>query len=146
MTNKYVLSRNCWHQSAQSAIKGIKGNKTSESSRLCQHGDLTTDYLTNSMKLSPTWEATSCPATQELPNTLWNPNVRYYVDKSPPQVLILSQINPAHTTPSYLRSILILFIHQCLGLLSGLPTNMHSCSPPFMLHARHISPTLTLSF
>jgi hypothetical protein len=31
-----------------------------------------TNYLTNSMELSTTWEATSCAATQETPSILWN--------------------------------------------------------------------------
>jgi hypothetical protein len=72
------------------------------------------------MKLSPFREAASCAATQELPTTLWNPRVRYHVHKSPPQPPILSQIDPVHTIPYYLRSILILFTHLRLGLPSGL--------------------------
>jgi hypothetical protein len=44
-------------------------------------------------------------------------------------VPILSQINPVHTIPSYLRSILIFSTHLRLGLPSGLlpfgfPTNI----------------------
>jgi hypothetical protein len=42
------------------------------------------------------------------------------VHKSPPLVPILSWINPVHTTPFYLRSILILSTHLQLGLSSGL--------------------------
>jgi hypothetical protein len=76
--------------------------------------------ITNSIELSPSWEATSCAATQEFPNILWNPKVHYYVHNSPPLVPILSQINPVHTTPPYLRSILILSTHLCPGLPSGL--------------------------
>jgi hypothetical protein len=84
---------------------------------------------TNFLELSPSWEATSCAATQELPNILWNPKVHHCVHKSPPLVPILRQINPVHTTPSYLRSILILSTHLCLGLPrslfpSGILTNI----------------------
>jgi hypothetical protein len=93
-------------------------------------------YLTNSLELSPSWEAASCAATEEFPKILWNPKVHYHVQKSPPLVPILNQINPVHTTPSYLRSILILSTHLCLCLPSGLfpsgfpnQTYMHSSSP-----------------
>jgi hypothetical protein len=55
--------------------------------------------------------------------------VHYHVHKNTPQVSIISQINPVHTTPFHLRSILLLSTHLCLDLpsslfLSGFLTNI----------------------
>jgi hypothetical protein len=61
------------------------------------------------MELSSSWEAANCEATQELPTILCNPKVHYRVHKSPPLVSIMSQIDQAHTIPSYLSNRLIFF-------------------------------------
>jgi hypothetical protein len=62
------------------------------------------------MELSRSWEAANCAATQELPSVLWNP--KYRVHKSHLLVHILSQINPIHTTPSYLSQIHFNIVHS----------------------------------
>jgi hypothetical protein len=81
------------------------------------------------MELSASWEAANSAATQELPSKLWNSKVHHRVHKSPPPFPILNQIDPVHTIPSYLRSILIFYTNLRLGLpsgffLSGFPTNI----------------------
>jgi hypothetical protein len=86
------------------------------------------------MEPTPSWESCSCAATQEFPYILRNPKVHYRVHKSTPLVSVHNQINPVPTTPSYLRSILILSTHISLGLPSVLfpfqPISyMHSASP-----------------
>jgi hypothetical protein len=98
------------------------------------HIRLTKTYFT---ELSPVWEAASRSATKEFPNISRNPTVQYRVHKRPPLVPTLSQINPVHTTPSYLRSILILSSHLRLGLPSDLfPSGFPTiCIHPVPKHA-----------
>jgi hypothetical protein len=105
------------------------------------------------MELSPSWEAASCAATQEFPSIIWNPKVHYRVHKSRPPVNILSQINPVHTTPFYLRSILKLSSHLRLGLPSGFfpsgfPTQILYAFPFALMraHGLQISYSLFWSF
>jgi hypothetical protein len=58
----------------------------------------------NSMKLSPSWEANSRSAGQEIPHILPNPKVDYRVHKSPPLDLAFSHLNPLHNFTPYLCS------------------------------------------
>jgi hypothetical protein len=72
------------------------------------------------MELSPFREAASYAAIQEFHKMLWNPKFHYFIHESRPLVPVVSQIDPVHTIPSCLRSILILSTHLRFGVPSGL--------------------------
>ena len=68
--------------------------------------------LTYCIEQSPSWEINRFSFSQEIPHILWKPNVHYRIQKCPPPVLILSQVDPDHTPPPHptsWRSVLILF-------------------------------------
>jgi hypothetical protein len=60
---------------------------------------------TNFIGKSPSWEASSCSANQEIPCILWNPKVHYRVHKSLPPAPVLSQMNSVHIVASYFYKI-----------------------------------------
>ena len=51
------------------------------------------------MKQSPSREASSFSASQEIPQILWNPAVQYHINNTSSIVLKLSEMNPVQTLP-----------------------------------------------
>jgi hypothetical protein len=75
---------------------------------------------------------------QDLPSVLWNPKIHFRVYKTPPLVPILSQIDPIHSTPSYLSlSSILPSTHLRLGLPNGL---LPSGFPTNILYAFFLTP------
>ena len=64
-----------------------------------------TYLVTYSVEQSPSWEANRFSANQEIPHILWNPKVHYHIHKSPPPVLILSQLDPVLIPKSHFLKI-----------------------------------------
>jgi hypothetical protein len=52
------------------------------------------------MEQSPSLEAKRFAAGQEIPRILWNQKVYYRIQKYPPTVSNLSQLNPVHNPTS----------------------------------------------
>ena len=60
---------------------------------------------TYSMEQSPSWETNRFAAGQETLRLLWNPKVYYRIQKCPPPVPILSQLDAVHTPTSHFLKI-----------------------------------------
>jgi hypothetical protein len=105
------------------------------------HNCYQTSKITNSRELSPSSEAASCEATQNLRSTLW---VRRFISeltraphRSVSWVRSIQSIQPNAIAP---RSILILTIHLRLDLPSGLSKiNTENTKPGFRHHPELVS-------
>jgi len=109
------------------------------------------------MEQSPSWEANSHSANNEISRLSFNQKVHYCVHNSPPVAPILSQMNPVHTFPRYFLKIHFNIILPTTSMPSAwsLPFRFlnqriikiylsHSCymarpsHPPWFDHPNHI--------
>jgi len=53
------------------------------------------------MEHIPSWPANWFSASQEIPRILWNPKIHYRINKCPPPVPMLSQLDSVHAPTFY---------------------------------------------
>ena len=107
-------------------------------------------YVTNAMEQSPSWEANSFSASQEITHIIRNTKVHSRVSQSPQLVPILGQIYPFHTLPTDFFTIHCNIFPPSTSAISQLLLSF-SCtlqdplfisSPPHTCHMSHTSHTL----
>ena len=105
--------------------------------------DVLTYLLTYCMVQSPSSEANSFAASQEIPHILCNPKVHYRTHKRPPTVPLLGQSNPVHIPTSHLLEIHSNIIHpyspRSPQWSPSLPfPHQDPIHPPLLTHTRHM--------
>jgi hypothetical protein len=96
------------------------------------------------MERSPSWEANSRSASQEILCILLDSVVDYRAQKGRPLVSILSQMHPVHTLPPYFhkthRSIIFPFMHTySSGLFPFMFSNLNTVYTPYLSHACYMA-------
>lgn len=91
-----------------------------------------------------------CSASQEIFHFWWNMKVRYCVQKNPPQVSILSLMNPVHTQPYFPDihfNIILCMYTQLFKVVSSFQSISTKCLSflPSVLHALPISSSFALT-
>ena len=94
------------------------------------------------MEQSPSWESNWFSASEEIPRNLRNPKVHYRIQKTPPPVPILSQLDPVHVSSSshFLKVQVNIILPPMPGSSFHLTRDLPACLLPSLNTVRHRVP------
>ena len=109
-----------WHSDSKSSRSNTTVDKQLASAKHVRFTCVVSWRVWTDSMEKPSWEATSCPANQEMSHILWSPKIQYHIHKSPHASLSSAKSIQSNPHTIAWRPTLILSSHLHTGIPGGL--------------------------